>query len=183
MLKLFQSYFLKRALRRTMAERRRVRRTHTFGSARSIGILFDAGDEKSRRALLDFARSLEKEGKTAQLLGFFSETASQESAGFDAFSARDIRWNGQLNSDKANAFADKKFDLLLCYNPNDHLVLAWLVARNPASMKIGAPTELPNDYDLMFETPADKGARFFLEHLPTYLDKLVLPHHEPARAL
>jgi hypothetical protein len=182
MFNFLRTYFFNKALRLSLAAARR-RRPQTLRSARTIALLFDATVEKNRREWLEFARRLEKEGKTVQLLGYFSEKALPESAGFDVFSAKELNWKGLPKSEKALSFAQGKPDLLLCYNPDEQRPLAWVAATIQAGMKIGTVTDTPNDFDLLLETPTAKGVRFFLDQLHLYLEKIVLTKHEPARAL
>jgi hypothetical protein len=50
-------------------------------------------------------------------------------------------------------------------------------------MKIGTTTSVPHDFDMVLETPAEKGIRFFVDQLDLYLKKIIPSKHEPASAL
>lgn len=170
-------------LRRAVAAQTRRRRAHSLDSARTIGILFDATSERNRREVLEFAQTLEKQGKKVGLLGFIKDKKLTSEQGYPAFTIKEVRWNGQINSEKAQKFAGQKFELLLSLNPDGCLPLLLVAAQSSAAMKIGYVTEWPNDYDMLLEIPADKDLRFFVEQLELYLDKLVLTAaHEPATA-
>lgn len=171
----------RKKLRRSVAEKSRRRRIHTLNSARSIGLLFDANQERNCRELLDFAKNLEKKGKKVSLLGFISDAKTAGEPAFPFFTAKDMQWDGTPKSEKALEFSRQSFDLLLSFNPAELLPLALTAVQSPAGMKIGFVTELPNDFDMLLEVPADKGLRFFVEQLDLYLDKIVLTStHEPA---
>lgn len=184
MLERIRNAIARKNLRRAVAAQSRRRRAHTLESARVIGILFDATPERNRREVLEFAKNLEKQGKKVSLLGFIND--KKQAAGeqpFSFFTPKELRWNGQINSEKALAFGAQKFDLLLSLNPDGLLPLHLLAAQSPAAMKVGFVTATSNDYDMLLEIPADKGLRFFVEQLELYLDKLILTTaHEPATA-
>lgn len=170
-------------LRRTLAHSTRRRRTHTLESARTIGILFDATPDRDRREVLEFAKTLEKKGKKITLLGFIADAKNPGTHPFNFFTPKELRWTGTPKSEKALAFSNQKFELLLSFNPAGRLPLDWLAVHSPAAMKIGFVTAMPNDFDMLLEIPADKGLRFFVEQLELYLDKIVLSTaHEPATA-
>jgi hypothetical protein len=176
--------FFKKALQRALAATPRLRSVYTSRTARTVALLFDATVEKDRQALVEFGKQLEKDGKRVRLLGYIAEKNAPVTSAFDTFNEKELNWKGLPKSVKALEFAQSKTDLLLCYNPDGRLPLMWIAASVPAAMKIGMPTSLPNDFDLLLETPASRGARFFLDQLQVYLEKIVpSPQHDPARAL
>lgn len=169
-----RAFFFKNAIGKLLAEQKRHRKINTVNSARSIGILFDATTENARRELTDFVGKLEKAGKKVKTLGFFNTRQLPESHRFDSFLLKESTWIGKPKSEKAAAFAQEPFDLLLSFNPDDLSQLEWLAAASPAAMKIGLATDHRNDFDIQLETPDGKGVRFFAEQLEIYLDKIVL---------
>lgn len=176
--------FFKKALRQMLEKgRRRGRRTHTFQTAKTIGLLFDASTAKDRQEILEWADNFVKSGKTVTLLGYFNEKQLPENPGFKAFSKKDLDWKGLPKHPGALAFADTKFDLLLTYNRLEQWPLAWIAACSQAAMKIGVPGKLPHDFDLLLETPSEKGLRFFAEQLALYLDKIIPNKYEPSSIL
>ena len=174
MLEKIRSALFKKNLRRTLAAQKRVRKSHTLESARTIGILFDATLEKNKQETLEFARNLEKKGKKVQLLGYVKVRQAPTGLSFDFFFQKELDWIGTPKNEKALAFAKEKFDLLICLNPADEAPLAWLSSHSQAAMKTGFITEYPNDFDMILEIPAEKGIRYFTEQLHLYLDKIVL---------
>lgn len=183
MLQSLRFSFFKKALRRALTATTRPRSVFTPRTARTVALLFDATAEKDRQALVDFGKQLEKDGKKVQLLGYIADKNGAATTAFPTFSVKELNWKGLPKSEKALEFARAKSDLLLCYNPEGHLPLMWLAASVPAAMKIGMPTSLPNDFDLQLETPVSRGARFFLDQLHLYLEKIAPLHHDSARAL
>lgn len=173
MLTNIRQYFFLRNLRYLLAAPRRVRRTHTLETARTVGLLFDATAEKMRKEVLEYARILEKKGKKVHLLGYFAtKQPPMPAPDFAFFFKKEIAWTGQPKSEKAAQFAQEKFDLLLSLNPDDLPPLSWLAAQSAAAMKIGFATQSPHDLDVQLETPPEKGIRYFAEQLELYLGKI-----------
>jgi hypothetical protein len=161
------------ALKKVVADQKRMRKILTLDKAASCAIVFDATGEKTRREVLDWAKELEKKGKKVTLLGFYDEKKPPSPAPeFEFFFAKETAWNHEQKSEKAAAFLKKDTDVLLCINPNNCLPVTWVAAQHKAAMKIGMATELPNDLDLQIETPADKGIPFFAQELKHYSDRI-----------
>ena len=181
MLEYIRIALFRKALRRLLASQKRSRKTHTIGSAKSIGLLFDATADKHRKEVEEYIVSMEKAGKKMRVLGYFNMKQPTPAHTFDAFTLKETTWTRKPKSEHAGVFGREKFDLLICLNPDELPALEWIAAQSPASMKIGAPTTHSNDFDLQLEIPADKGPRYFMEQLNLYLDKLVLSKNEPAK--
>ncbi len=173
MLTNIRQYIFLRNLRYLLAARQRTRRVHTLETARTVGLLFDATADKTRKEVLDYARVLEKKGKKVQMLGYFdTKQPPVPTPDFAFFFKKETTWTGQPKSEKATQFAKEKFDLLLALNPDDQPALTWLAAQSLAAMKIGFASEQPHDLDVQLETPPEKGIRYFAEQLELYLGKI-----------
>lgn len=130
------------------------------------------------REIMEYAHDLEEKGKKVRLFGYFSTNQPPVGHPFGFFHKKEINWFGIPNSPKALAFAEEKPDLLIYLNREECRPLEWLAAASQASMKIGFATDRPNDFDLLLETPGDKGIGYFIEQLHHYLDKIVLTKNE-----
>lgn len=183
MLEFIRSALYKKSLQRVLTTQKRRRQAHNFNSAKKIGILFDATTEKTRHEVMVYASQLVERGKSVRLFGYFKTKQPPESHTFNFFYQKETTWTGVPKSEKATAFAQEKFDLLIYLDPEECLPLEWLAAASQASMKVGYATDRPNDFDLLLETPGDKGLPYFIEQLHLYLDKIVLTKNESARAI
>jgi hypothetical protein len=173
MLTNIRQYFFLQNLRRLLAKPQRTRRAHTLETARTIGLLFDATTDKTRREVLGYAQILEKKGKKVRLLGYFdTPQPPAPTPDFAFFFKKETAWTGLPRSEKAAQFAQEKLDLLLALNPDDLPPLTWLAAQSAAAMKVGYATEQPHDLDVQVETPPEKGIRHFAEQLELYLGKI-----------
>jgi hypothetical protein len=182
MLASIRKALFQKALRQLLARQKRQRKVNNLESAHSIGLAFDATDEKIRKEVLEIYRSFEKNGKKIKLLGFFNVKETPGEQPFDFFFKKEMTWTGQPKSPVAETFANAKPDVLICLNPEALPILDWIAIQSAAAMKIGMATDNINDYDLQLEIPKGKGPRYFMEQLSIYLDKIVLTRHEPARA-
>lgn len=184
MLKFLRKAFFPRLLRQTLAARKRQRKIHTLQSAHSIGILFDATAEQERKEVLDFAHSLEeKQRKKVRLLGFVDVKQPLGQTLFPQFTQKDLRWNGKPDNEAVQAFIGEKFDLLLCLNKLQVPSIHWVASASLAAMKIGTLAEEPHDFDMILETPAEKGIPYFVDQLDLYLDKIIPSKYESASTL
>ncbi|MBX2890764.1 MAG: hypothetical protein KF734_07560 [Saprospiraceae bacterium] len=172
-----------KSLRKILATQKRHRQAHNFASAKKVGVLFDATAEKTRHEVMDYAKQLVEKGKSVRLFGYFKTKQPPEGHAFNFFFQKETTWAGVPKSEKAKAFAEEKFDLLIYLNPEECPPLEWLAAASQAAMKVGFATERPNDFDLLLETPDDKGLAYFIEQMHLYLDKIVLSKNESARAI
>jgi hypothetical protein len=175
-------FFLK-ALRQTLATHQRHRVAFALKNAKTIGILFNAGNEKQRREVLTVAQSLEKQGKKVNLLGFVNAKITESSTSYRTFTRKELNWKGIPEGETVANFTKEKFNLLICFNPDTLLPLDWLAVMSNATMKTGMATPQPNDYDFQLEIPGSKPFQYFIEQLEFYLDKIILSKYEPAAAL
>ena len=181
MLEKLRTALLRRSIRQILANNLRRRRTHTIQSARSIGILFDATDEKDRKEVLHWAHILEEEQhKKVRLLGFVDNKQPLGQTQFPQFTQKDLRWNGQPKGEGVDKFLTDPPDLLLCLNKNGILPMNWVAVTSKAAMKIGTDSPEPHDFDMILETPTSKGVRYFVDQLEFYLGKIVPSKHESA---
>jgi hypothetical protein len=72
-------------------------------------------------------------------------------------------------------FIEEEYDIFLDLNVNDESVLIYIAAMSKAKFKVGRFEE--NDYihDMLFESPKEKGLKFFLRQVDTYLAMINKP--------
>ncbi len=170
----FRRNQFRKALIRQLAQQKRHRKITNILRARSIGILFDGSNGNDARYLVDFSKALAKEGRKVKLLGFVAEKKETTPHAFDAVNLKAMTWTGAVKpTPQTEVFLKEKFELLLCVNPVRRRPLEYLAVMANAGMKIGSATDLPNDFDIILETPAGKSAQYFMEQLDVYLEKIV----------
>ncbi len=180
MLDQLRTILLRRSLRKLAERTQRRRCPHTFDSARSVALLFDASEEETRKIVTLWAESFtEREHrKRLHVLAFVDDTHTVGQSRFPQFTSRDLRWHGRLVGPAIERFLSETPDLLLCFNPRQLLPIQWAAAASNAAMKIGNSNEPPHDFDFVVETPPDKDIQFFLRETAHYLSKIAPAYHE-----
>ncbi len=182
MLESIRTALYNKSLRRVLAGQKRQRQAHNMTSAKTVGILFDATTEKTRREIMDYAQELTDKGKRVRLFGYFKSKQPPEGHTFQFFFQKETSWTGVPKSEKADNFVREKFDLLIYLDPEECRPLEWVAAASQAAMKVGFATDRPNDFDLLLET-GGKGIHHFIEQLHFYIGKIVQTENESARAI
>ncbi|MCS7035350.1 MAG: hypothetical protein RMJ33_00695 [Saprospiraceae bacterium] len=171
---------LRRSLRQLVERSKRRRTPHTFDTARSIALLFDASEEETRKiiALWTEAFAEREHRKRLHVLAFVDDAHTVGQSRFPQFTSRDLSWRGRLEGPAVEHFLAETPDLLLCFNPRQLLPIQWVAAASKAAMKMGNTNVPPHDFDFVLETPPNKDIQFFLREATHYLSKIVPAHHE-----
>jgi hypothetical protein len=165
----------RRAIRHWLSTAQRKRAVHNLNTAKTVGILFEASNEKIRKEATEWAEQLTKQGKKVKLLGFFNTPKPPvEAPAYDSFFAKETGFNYQPSAAKVKTFIQESFDILLDLNFTELPALAWAAAQSKAAMKIGRTSNWPCDHDLQLDLPAERGIKQFATQLQPYLDTLVV---------
>lgn len=173
----FRQHFFKKNLALAIPANPSPRKITTIKQAKTIGILFNGTDEKSRRAVLDFATRLSALGKKVRLLGFVNlpDKKVPTDLPFVSFSRAAVNWFGKPASDKADTFCREKFDLLLCLFAGENRPLEWIAARSSAQMKAGNQLAFFKNLDLTVDLATDFSLEKLVSQLEICFSRLVLP--------
>lgn len=168
------SYFLKKEMRI------RDRQVQSMGldKARSIGIIFNAKDERTFKLIREFATKLRGGGlRSVKALGFVpkTEVASflQSSQDFDFFTREDFNWYYRPKGRKVAGFISEEFDILIDLRITRFIPLLFVVGLSRAKFKVGRFGKgFEEFYDLMLDV--DKGAdlAFLIQQIEHYLGML-----------
>lgn len=144
-----------------------------FDSARSIGIIFNASNEKEREIVLDYKSHLQREHrKKVRLLGYkdVKELSGEES--FPCFCNKDLNWNQAPKREDVLDFIEEPFDLLLALHMEDSTPLEFIAATSAAKFRIGHYREDKVDcYDLLLYGKGNS-LRAFIQQTESYLKKI-----------
>ena len=172
--KLAGEYFLRQEMRI------RVREVQGMGldSARSIGIIFNAKDERTFKLIREFSDKLRGGGlRKVQALGYVpkGEVASflQSSQDFDFFTREDFNWYYKPQGRKVVEFMSEPFDILIDLRINKFTSLLYIVGLSRAHFKVGCFGKNYEDfYDLMIDVEANPDVAYFIEQIQHYLKML-----------
>ena len=168
------SYFLKKEMR----IRKREIQGMGLESARSIGILFNAKDERTFKQIREFADQLRGGGlREVKALGFVpkQEVASflQSSQDFDFFSREDFNWYYKPQGRKVVGFMIEPFDILIDLRLSKFTSLLFIVALSRAQFKVGRyRADFKDFYDLMIDVEESSDLPYFMSQIQHYLSML-----------
>lgn len=176
------SYFLKKEMRI------RTREVHSMGldKARSIGIIFNAKDERTFKLIREFANKLRGGGlRTVKALGFVpkAEVASflQSSQDFDFFTREDFNWYYKPQGRKVVGFISEEFDILIDLRITKFIPLLFIIGLSRAKFKVGRFGKGFQDfYDLMIDVDSSADLAYFIEQVQRYLNMLDNPEQPAA---
>lgn len=147
--------------------------------AKTIGICFPFTDKEDFDLLKKYVLYLRDLKKKVKAIGYYTtkeEPAVQYSkVDYDFFSKTAHNWYGKPTDHIVKNFIEEEFDIMIDINPNKDAVLTYIAAMSHARFKVGRFEE--NDYihDLLFESPKEKGLKFFLRQVDTYLAMINKP--------
>lgn len=168
------SYFLKKEMR----IRHREVQGMGLDSARSIGIIFNAKDERTFKQIREFSDKLRGGGlRTVKALGFVPKaevaTFLQSSQDFDFFTRDDFNWYYKPKGRKVVGFISEPFDILIDLRLNKFTSLLFIVALSRAHFKVGRyRTDFKEFYDLMIDVGGNDELDYFIGQIQHYLRML-----------
>lgn len=158
----------------------RTREVQSMGleSARSIGIVFNAKDERTFKLIREFSDQLRGGGlRKVKSLGFVpkAEVASflQSSQDFDFFTREDFNWYYKPHGRKVVGFMSEPFDILIDLRLNRFISLLFLVGLSRAHFKVGRfGKDHEEFYDLMIDVDGTEDVSYLIEQIRHYLNML-----------
>lgn len=149
-----------------------------LGSARSIGIIFNAKDERTFKQIREFSDKLRGGGlRKVKALGFVpkAEVAAflQSSQDFDFFTREDFNWYYKPQGRKVAGFTSESFDILIDLRLSKFTPLLFIVALSRAHFKVGRyRTDFQDFYDLMIDVGDNSELDYFIDQIEHYLQML-----------
>ena len=113
-----REYFLQKMIKKIDLKRRTV----TFESAQTIGIMFDATELNHKEVVMQFSKKLREKNKKVKLLGFFNNKHDVNSYSFKAFNRNEVDWLMRPKSEAVENFNKSTFDLLIGIYEGENLL-------------------------------------------------------------
>lgn len=176
----FRNHFYKNQLTKKLTQIKSTRSSVDFDVAKSIGILFDATDPVSKNKVLKYADSLSKNGKKVMLLGFINTKQTDLSLSFKFFTLKDINWKMIPEGHDIEQFITSKFDILINLYLGENLSFEYISALSNASLRVGPYSENTHAFDLIIDTPVEKGVEHLIKQIDFFLNRINSPSYEPA---
>ena len=162
---------------------RRFKKVYNFKSAKYIGILFDATDEKHFDYVQDLYKFLRLTGIEVKVLGFVNDKDVPDKylfkKDFFFFLRKSLNWYKKPINEEVEKFIHEKFDILIDLNLENHFAFRYIVGLSPAQFKVGRATKEPNYYDFMINIQKKKEVYYFIEQTRHYLEVINRPELSP----
>jgi len=181
-----QSYFYNYYLKQRLKLERFDRNSMDFDQTKSIGILFDATENNSRKEVMKYAELLSKNGKQVKLLGFINEKLKEASFPFKYFTKQNLSWSMIPKGTEIDQFIKKDFDVLInLYLPNRKLGLVnlpieYISTFSKAQLRVGPFSENNDSYDLIIDTPKETDLQHLIKQVDFFLNRINSPVYETA---
>ncbi|MFM1874892.1 MAG: hypothetical protein RL266_629 [Bacteroidota bacterium] len=147
-------------------------------SARSIGILFNAKDERTFKQIREFADQLRGGGlRKVSALGFVPKSQLEaflnSSQDFDFFTREDFNWYYRPQGRKVAGFISEPFDILIDLRLSKFTSILFIVALSRAQFKVGRySSEFKEFYDLMIDVEDSTDLSYFISQIKHYLNMI-----------
>jgi hypothetical protein len=153
-----------------------------IADAKTVGICFPFTDKDDFDLLKKYVLYLRDLKKKVKVIGYYTtkeEPAVQYSkVDYDFFAKNSHNWYGKPTDHIVTNFIEEEFDILIDINTNTDSVLTYIAALSHAKFKVGRFEESDWIHDLLFESPKEKGLKFFLRQVDTYLSMINKPAQE-----
>jgi hypothetical protein len=166
-------------LRKKIKSSSRKKQLHNFETAKTAGILFDAGDTESFKYIKDFSKFLKSENIKPQLLGYIeSKEVPDEMVLWDdcdIVSINEIDWLLKPSSPEALRFINTEYNILFDLSLTHYFTMCYISKLSSAIFKVGRYTEEDNDFDLMIDVRKNPQVDYLIEQIKNYLSILNNP--------
>jgi hypothetical protein len=147
----------------------------SLDEASSIGILYDATDERDSETVKNFMKNIKSTFRKDFLaLGYVDKRTMHSSQyaqlSLDYFSNKDLNFMMIPVNPTVSNFINTKFDILININSQKCVPLSYITAVSKARFKVGVFTEVNgNCFDMMVKLPDEPSVKTTLEEIEYFL--------------
>ena len=151
----------------------RYKTYHNLKTAQSVGVIFDASQQKMFLQARNFIEKIDKRGIHVVGVGYVEKTESldyfSEHRLINFFSIKNLTWYSKPVNEAVTKFSIEKFDILINLSLKKHLPLDYIVALSRAKFKVGGLPTKRKFYDLMINIPQEQNLNYFIQQIEHYL--------------
>lgn len=167
------SYFLKKE----MASLNRNKVLANLNDAKTIGILFDASNKEEFELVRKYVVYLREYRKKVKAIGYFNTKEIPQMVvsklEYDFFSQKQLNWYSKPSDPFIDNFINEENDILIDLNIYNHIPLKYIAAISKAKFKVGKYSkENEAIYDMMIDYSEEKGLKYFMRQIDTYLNMI-----------
>jgi len=164
-------------LRKESADVQRSKTIMNMKAAKTIGVLYNAGDINDVELVKKYITQLRDSGKKVRSMGYVAlkELPGNIPTSIDqqCFTLKEVNWYYKPAISFIGNFVTEEFDLLLDLNINRQLPLTYIAALSKAKCKVGRYTnKWMSLYDVMIEVDKEKKMKYFLQNVDIYMEML-----------
>jgi len=154
----------------------RDKQTHNFTTAKTAGIIFDAGNADDFLKVREFNKYLSGFDIECSILGYVNADIIPTDVLFrekvTVFCNKDLDFYFRPSNPDALGFMSKKFDMLFEFSLSDYFPLRYISSLSPAAFKVGKYTENNIILDFMIDIHSQPNLEFLIEQIKTYISIL-----------
>lgn len=143
----------------------------------TVGIAFVYTDQEEFELLRKYIAYLREMKKKVKAVGLYTTKKEPQihysKVDFDFYGKSDLDWLGRPKSHIVRNFIDEPWDMFIDLNTGNSFTLYAIAALSQARFKVGRFEENGEHiHDLLIDSPPDKGLKYFLRQIDTYLQKI-----------
>lgn len=175
-------YFFTREIQKV----KRIRSSVSFKKAHTVGILYDATEERDYEIVKAYVKKIRDEWKKDVLaLGFYNGQQLPpmrfSKLGMDFFTKKSVNWHYKPRHPMVNKFINLGFDILIDLSINKNLTLQYIFALTHAKFKIGRyDKKQAAIYDFMIKADEKITLIQLIEFINQYLNHIDDEKLQPA---
>lgn len=162
-------------LKHKSGNRRRNVKAVSLKRARTVGIVFDAGNSDNLKLVKNFIKDFPASGAQFTILGYLPDAKKEHNYISDKtwqfFSQKECNFFMEPKLEILSEFTNRKLDLLLVLDTHYHFPVKWLTRMSMASFKAGISNVYDEEFDFMIEMK-DRSMAQLIEQLMHYLGDL-----------
>jgi hypothetical protein len=154
----------------------REKQVFNMDDAKTIGIAFVFTGAEDFELIKKYVLYLREMKKKVKVIGYYREkeepAVQYSKVDYDFFGKKSHSWYGKPTDHIVTNFIEEAYDIFIDLNLTDESVLSYVASCSHAHFKVGRFEEGNEVHDMQIDSPPDKGLKFYLRQIDTYLGKI-----------
>lgn len=167
------TYFYKKEISKV----RRNRSIQNLKDAKTIGIIYDASDEKTHNIICDFVKYFQENMKVVKAIGYVNYPRLPHycfpKLSFDYFTKKDLNWFYRPTPQRVHDFINQEYDIVIDLCMKDCFPLHYIAGLSKGKFKVGRyGYKFSGIYDFMLNVEENITHEKFIKECVHYLSIL-----------
>jgi len=167
------NYFYKKDI----AKVKRNRTILNLTDAKTIGIVYDASEEKLHNVVCDFVKYFQENMKIVKAIGYVNYPRLPHycfpKLSFDYFTKKELNWYFKPGTQRVQDFINKEYDIVIDLSMQDNFPLQYIAGLSHGKFKVGRyGSKYSGIYDFMLNVDANITIDTFIKESIHYLSIL-----------